>query len=700
MRSKIFLLVLVTGYSLLVTNVAWADPPAVGTVTLATSSSTPAAQVVQAGTSNVTLLEFSLEPTAAEDVLVDSVSVQVKRKTDAGEMSAETTDVTNLALFDGNKFWNSSLANDGSVMFALPNVRLIAGSHVTMRLVGTVTAGANVMLAAVVPNGQSVVAHGVQSGQQLIVSGSAAGNTTQVRAAPAARPDLVVADFSWAPGSVAISPVTSRIRLAVTIRNDGTGSTILPAGLTINFYWKNVGTPLSAWRSTEQRMLAPGQVWRLENIDSFADSNLGTIAGAFPIFAEVDASNVVDEQGEGNNLLQKTISVIGVLPQDITPPGISALQVSRVTSIDAVASWTTSEVATGMVEFGTSTNFGYARSDFTYLPTHYFALTQLTPGTKYFYRVRSRDAAGNETISETRDFITAAIREAESIPRLTFSLSTVTPPPTTVQPGLANVSFLKFMVAATGTDSIEVRSLRLRLYRDDPTPFLPVESGDITAVRLFDDDKQIGVVTQFEQSMATFQFNNKEMVIPAGINRTYTVVADLGVRPKARLLHIDLAHASIREDIVARGVKTGAGAQIEGGANGQFMALGVNNVPAVAPDGRSAAPTADVDGDGLTEEQEILYHTDPRNADTDGDSFPDGIEVKHGHDPRSTCRLETGILKPAALACRSKYLRSALTNLGIKKLPTERNKAWQDLLKKFVYDFASPARLAEGLRKK
>ena len=47
--------------------------------------------------------------------------------------------------------------------------------------------------------------------------------------------------------------------------------------------------------------------------------------------------------------------------------------------------------------------------------------------------------------------------------------------------------------------------------------------------------------------------------------------------------------------------------------------------------------TADFDGDGLTNWDEInIHHTDPLNPDTDGDGMPDGWEVSHGLNPNNS----------------------------------------------------------------
>ncbi|MBI4272917.1 L,D-transpeptidase [Candidatus Uhrbacteria bacterium] len=47
---------------------------------------------------------------------------------------------------------------------------------------------------------------------------------------------------------------------------------------------------------------------------------------------------------------------------------------------------------------------------------------------------------------------------------------------------------------------------------------------------------------------------------------------------------------------------------------------------------------ADSDHDGLTDEEELLFGTDPANADTDEDGFSDRKELEKGYNPLSTDR--------------------------------------------------------------
>lgn len=61
----------------------------------------------------------------------------------------------------------------------------------------------------------------------------------------------------------------------------------------------------------------------------------------------------------------------------------------------------------------------------------------------------------------------------------------------------------------------------------------------------------------------------------------------------------------------------------------------VERLPVVPPqdDEPVDGTEGDWDNDGLLNEQELFYGTDPRNADTDSDGYMDGEEVKNGYNP-------------------------------------------------------------------
>ncbi len=50
--------------------------------------------------------------------------------------------------------------------------------------------------------------------------------------------------------------------------------------------------------------------------------------------------------------------------------------------------------------------------------------------------------------------------------------------------------------------------------------------------------------------------------------------------------------------------------------------------------------TLDPDGDGLSDQEEALYYTDPLNGDTDHDSYFDGDEVKNGYSPLASGKVK------------------------------------------------------------
>lgn len=85
---------------------------------------------------------------------------------------------------------------------------------------------------------------------------------------------------------------------------------------------------------------------------------------------------------------------------DVTPPVISDVQAANITTTGADIQWTTDEDSDSVVEYGTSPgNYTDSESDSAMLTSHSVTLSNLTPSTTYYYRVKSTDASNNTATS-------------------------------------------------------------------------------------------------------------------------------------------------------------------------------------------------------------------------------------------------------------------------------------------------------------
>ena len=90
-------------------------------------------------------------------------------------------------------------------------------------------------------------------------------------------------------------------------------------------------------------------------------------------------------------------------------PQQSAIAVDSITRNGARITWRTSKAAQSMVRYGTTTDYGSSSTlNERYLTTHTVSLSGLQAGTRYNYRIYSRDAQGNTTTSSNLTFTTAA----------------------------------------------------------------------------------------------------------------------------------------------------------------------------------------------------------------------------------------------------------------------------------------------------
>jgi hypothetical protein len=94
---------------------------------------------------------------------------------------------------------------------------------------------------------------------------------------------------------------------------------------------------------------------------------------------------------------------------DTTPPTISSVSSTSITSTGATITWTTNEASDTQVEYGTTTSYGLTTTLNSAMTTaHSQALTGLFASRLYHYRVKSKDASGNLSISGDFTFTTSA----------------------------------------------------------------------------------------------------------------------------------------------------------------------------------------------------------------------------------------------------------------------------------------------------
>ncbi len=120
-------------------------------------------------------------------------------------------------------------------------------------------------------------------------------------------------------------------------------------------------------------------------------------------------------------------------PTDTTPPSISAVAASNVTSAAATISWQTNEAADSQVEYGLTTSYGLSSPlDPALVTSHTATLLGLQANTTYHYRVKSKDAAGNLatsgdfTFTTLQDDVTPPVISNVAASNITTSAATIT----------------------------------------------------------------------------------------------------------------------------------------------------------------------------------------------------------------------------------------------------------------------------------
>jgi hypothetical protein len=160
----------------------------------------------------------------------------------------------------------------------------------------------------------------------------------------------------------------------------------------------------------------------------FSNTGTGAFSTAEP-FATTKAWTLSSGAGNKTVFVQfmdsvgnwSTAAISDTIVLDTTAPTISGRTASNITGSSATIIWTTNEAATSRVEYGLTTGYGTSTAlDPTLVTAHSVTITGLAPSTTYNWRVRSMDAAGNETVSANSTFATAAVSDTTA-PTVTWS---------------------------------------------------------------------------------------------------------------------------------------------------------------------------------------------------------------------------------------------------------------------------------------
>ncbi len=142
------------------------------------------------------------------------------------------------------------------------------------------------------------------------------------------------------------------------------------------------------------------------NVTTYQVTNL---TGGLTYYFAVTAYDTSGNESGYSSEVNKTIQSV-----DTTPPVISGVYTSNITTTEATINWTTDEDSDSQVEYGTTVSYGYTTVLNSTLETvHSEGLSGLSPSTQYHYRVLSKDASGN--ISTSSDYTFTTLDVADTI---------------------------------------------------------------------------------------------------------------------------------------------------------------------------------------------------------------------------------------------------------------------------------------------
>jgi Big-like domain-containing protein/purple acid phosphatase-like protein/ASPM-SPD-2-Hydin domain-containing protein len=244
----------------------------------------------------------------------------------------------------------------------------------------------------------------VVSGTPFTLAGQGSTQSVIVRFTPTTTTTMsTTLTFAAAGGSLSTILTGTGAAAAPSLQTDTTPPTV---AVTAPASGNTVKSTVTISASASDNVGVAGVQFQLDGMKLGAEVTTQPYTVAWNTTSTADGTHILtavarDAAGNLAKSVGVSVSVANAAVADTTAPTISGVTTSSVTTSSAVIAWATNEPSDTQVEYGLTRSYGSRMPLNTSLQTaHMQTLNGLSPNTVYYFRVLSRDAAGNLGMSK------------------------------------------------------------------------------------------------------------------------------------------------------------------------------------------------------------------------------------------------------------------------------------------------------------